>query len=288
MKEKKMSEGIAYQNKDILFKILGENYREKSFSAYGIDLPPIRELLPTNLPKISADEKSIDNLFLLEDGTYAIVDYESVYKGRNKIKYLNYIARVMERYYKEGETFRLRLIIIYTGDVICAENILETDCFTMREEQAFLTEINGNAVLKSLTKKVEAGEKLDDDDLMYLVILPLTMRGIEKKQQMLKDVVALTEQIDNEPQALFVISGVLVASDKFVDREFLKMIRRRIGMTKFSQLVEEEKIEYGNQKVKEIARKMLHKNMSVADIAEMTGLPTEEIQKLQEEEALLV
>ncbi len=45
----------------------------------GIVLPPIRELLPTNLPKISANEKDIDNLFLLADGTYAIVDYEAEY-----------------------------------------------------------------------------------------------------------------------------------------------------------------------------------------------------------------
>lgn len=72
-----MPEGIAYQNKDILFKILGQTYREKSFAAYGIDLPPIRELLPTTLLKISANERDIDNLFLLEDGTYAIVDYEA-------------------------------------------------------------------------------------------------------------------------------------------------------------------------------------------------------------------
>jgi 3-methyladenine DNA glycosylase AlkD len=106
-----MSEGIVYQNKDILFKILGQTYKEKSFAAYGIDLPPIRELLPTDLPKIAANEKSIDNLFLLEDGTYAIVDYESVYKKANKIKYLNYIARVMEKYFQEDETFNLRLIV---------------------------------------------------------------------------------------------------------------------------------------------------------------------------------
>ena len=53
-----MSEGIVYQNKDILFKILGQTYKEKSFAAYGIDLPPIRELLPTDLPKIAANEKS--------------------------------------------------------------------------------------------------------------------------------------------------------------------------------------------------------------------------------------
>lgn len=80
-----MSDGIAYQNKDILLKILSEAYKEKSFAAYGIDLPPIKEVLPTNLPRISADEKAMDNLFLLEDDTYVIVDYESVYKRRIKL-----------------------------------------------------------------------------------------------------------------------------------------------------------------------------------------------------------
>ena len=100
-----MPEGVAYQNKDILFKILGQTYKEKSFAAYGINLPPIRELLPTNLPKISANEKDIDNLFLLEDGTYAIVDYESEFKKTEQVKYLNYIARVMEKNYPEEDNF---------------------------------------------------------------------------------------------------------------------------------------------------------------------------------------
>ncbi len=58
-----MSEGIVYQNKDILFKILGQTYKEKSFAAYGIDLPPIRELLPTDLPKIAANEKALTTCF---------------------------------------------------------------------------------------------------------------------------------------------------------------------------------------------------------------------------------
>ncbi len=49
--------------------------------------------LPTDLPKIAANKKSVDNLFLLEDGTYVIVDYESAYKKANKIKYLMSKAR---------------------------------------------------------------------------------------------------------------------------------------------------------------------------------------------------
>lgn len=278
-----MSEGIAYQNKDILFKILGQTYKEKSFAAYGIDLPPIRELLPTNLPKISANTKDIDNLFLLEDGTYAIVDYEAEFKKLNKIKYLNYITRVMEKYYKEDENFDLRLIVIYTGDVKSAEPTFETKCLTLRTEQAFLSHIDGEAAYNTIRQKIHSGEVLEDDDLMKLVILPLTVPGPEGKQKMLEKVVELAEQITDEEQRIFTLSGVIVASDKFIKREYLEQIRRRINMTQLGQLYEKEKIEYGNQKTQEMALKMLRRNIDIIDIMEVTGLTEAELLRLQDE-----
>jgi len=246
-----MSEGIAYQNKDILFKILGQTYKEKSFAAYGIDLPPIRELLPTNLPKISANEKDIDNLFLLEDGTYAIVDYEAEFKKLNKIIYLNYITRVMEKYYKGDKNFDLRLIVIYTGDVKSAEPTFEAKCLTLRTEQAFLSHIDREAAYNTIRQKIHSGELLEDDDLMKLAILPLAIPGPEGKQEMLEKVVELAGKLKDEEQRIFTLSGVIVASDKFIRREYLDQIRRRINMTQLGQLYEKEKIEYGNQKAKE-------------------------------------
>ena len=279
-------EGIVYQNKDILFKILGQTYKEKSFAAYGIDLPRIREVLPTDLPKISANEKSIDNLFLLEDGTYAIVDYESVYKRISKIKYLNYIARVMEKYYKEDENFNLRLIVIYTGDVDYAESDLETACFTLHTEQAFLVHIDGETALHGIQEKLQSGLSLDNDDLMKLVILPLTVPGSEGKQKMLETVVELAEQLQDEEQRIFILSGVIVASDKFIEKEYMEQVRRKINMTQIGQMYEKEKIEYGNQKVKDttrdMARAMLDEGIETVKIMKITGLTEEELLRLQD------
>ena len=278
-------EGIVYQNKDILFKILGQTYKEKSFAAYGIDLPRIRALLPTDLPKISANEKSVDNLFLLEDGTYAIVDYESVYKRISKIKYLNYIARVMEKYYKEDENFNLRLIVIYTGDVDYAEPDLETACFTLHTEQAFLVHIDGRTALHEIQEKLHSGISLDNDDLMKLVILPLTVPGTEGKQEMLETVVELAEQLRDEEQRIFILSGVVVASDKFIQKEYMEQVRRKINMTQIGQMYEKEKIEFANQKVKEMskdmARAMLDEGIDIVKIMKITGLTEEELLHLQ-------
>ena len=62
-----MSEGIVYQNKDVEFKMISETFKEKSFAAYGLDLPKIKAVLPTNLPAVFANEMRIYNVFLLED-----------------------------------------------------------------------------------------------------------------------------------------------------------------------------------------------------------------------------
>lgn len=126
-----MPEGIAYQNKDIEFKLMSETYKEKSFEAYGLKLPKIKEVLPTNLPAVSANEMRIDNLFLLEDDTVAIVDYESEDKTSNRVKYINYIGRIMQRYDSQGIRIpELRMIVIYTGDVETAKDTWEIPCLT--------------------------------------------------------------------------------------------------------------------------------------------------------------
>lgn len=118
-----MPEGIAYQNKDIEFKLMSETYKEKSFEAYGLKLPKIKEVLPTNLPAVSANEMRIDNLFLLEDDTVAIVDYESEDKTSNRVKYINYIGRIMQRYDSQGISVDQHIIIWHFRRIkLCRNN----------------------------------------------------------------------------------------------------------------------------------------------------------------------
>ena len=75
---------------------MAEEFKGKTFAVYGIDVPKIKRVGPTNLPAIEVNELRLDNLFELEDGSYAIVDYESRYAEENKNKYLGYIARMLK------------------------------------------------------------------------------------------------------------------------------------------------------------------------------------------------
>ena len=111
----KMPDGIAYQNKDILTKVLVQNYKDKSFKVFCLDLPKIKEVLPANLPTITAKELRSDNIFVLEDDSILIVDYESTVKSDDFLKYLRYILLVLEAL--KGKAKKVRFAVIYTCNI---------------------------------------------------------------------------------------------------------------------------------------------------------------------------
>lgn len=281
-----MSEGIVYQNKDVEFKMISETFKEKSFAAYGLDLPKIKAVLPTNLPAVFANEMRIDNVFLLEDDSVAIVDYESEDKVSNRIKYVNYIGRFLQRYYQDEKKIPdMRMIVIYTGDVQRAEASFETKCLTLSMEQVFISKLPEEEIYQSIKSKLENNETLSDTELMQLIILPLTGKGKEAKQQIIENVITLTKQIKDETNQVFVLSGVLVATDKFIDEKYADNIRRYLSMTKVARLYEEEKQEAVNLAEKKGANTMLENFIKAgADtlmIMQATGLTKEEIEKIR-------
>ena len=269
--------------RDVLHEVLEQVYKGKSFAVLGIKLPPIRELLPA----IPLRDGFIDSLFLLEDGTYAVVEYASGCHKTDMAQYPNYIAKVIEKYDKGDGNFDLHLIIIYTGDVEKANPVFDCGCLTLHPKQVFLSRIDGGAEFDAIRQKIHSGIVLTDDDLMKLVVLPLTFPGTEGKQKMLEKVVDLAEQITDEEQRIFTLSGVIVASDKFINRDYMDQIRRRINMTQLGQLYEKEKIEYANQKVRENdlkrAKSLLNEGIDIVKIMKTYGFTEEELLHLQDE-----
>ena len=54
-----MGKNIAYQNKDITSKIFADNFKEKSLSVYGLDIPKIVKewISMTQVGRLFAEEK---------------------------------------------------------------------------------------------------------------------------------------------------------------------------------------------------------------------------------------
>lgn len=290
---------IAYQNKDIVSKILGDGMKEKSFSVYGIPMSKVKEVLPVNLPAIEENEMATDNLFKLEDSSYAVIDYESTFSEKSKIKYVNHIARILKKY---GSNIRLRMIVLCTSGIRHINAVLDVGCLRLTVEPGYLSSINAEIILKAVRERIENKEKLSDPEVMQLIILPLTEEKKEKQKVVLEEAVNLAKNIQDEEQQLFVLSGIITFSDKIIEPEFARQVEEWIRMTKVGRLFEEEKqqavaavmdlleqeraiteqerAKKNQESLKVVSLKLLLKGSSPQEVSKATGLSLEEVKEL--------
>lgn len=281
---------ITYHNKDITAKLLTDGLKGKTLKIYGLPELKIVDILPTNLPAIEANELRIDNLLLFSDGSVGILDYESSYTWEDRIKYVNYVARILKRYVREGtiqKLKRIRLIIIFTADIEKVDNpIIDIGCMKVCIEPAYLIGIDTNKVWQHLKNKIDQKWPLTDEELMNLIILPLTIKGTKSKQKLAVETINLAKKLPDENQQLYAISGILTFSDKFIDKEFAKKVRENIMTLKVVQLILDEgraegKIEGKMEEQIEIVRSMLEMKYDNESIAKVTKLSVTEILEIK-------
>ena len=173
----------------------------------------------------------------------------------------------------------------------------------------FLSKFDTDEIYDGLKTKIRSGEVLTDDDVMRLIILPLTQPDDSRKQELIEDTINLAMQVNDDEQQVFIMAGILTATDMFIDRKYSKMMKEWIKMTKVARLFEEEKIEAVNAAVNaavtaavkerdavinaavnerdkdvrvEIARGMLSDGDDILKVMKITRLTSEEISKAQE------
>ena len=253
-KRRRGTNGITAQNKDVVSKWFGETMRNQSLRVYGIEIPEIVDVRPTNLPTVEANEQRMDNLFLLKDGSYALLDYESNYRISNKVKYAGYAARLMHRLQEEGADIaklKIHIIVIYTADVAKkktenagdarnTESTLDMGGIVIRTIEGFLNRIPSEEVKMRIRDKIERKEPLEDRDLMELIILPLTYKGKEAQQRAVYEAVDLAKRIEDESVQVKAVAGILSFSDKIIDKKLADKVRGCLKMTKVGAIIAQE------------------------------------------------
>ena len=157
---------IAYQNKDIALKYFSDALKNKNLTVYGLPHIRIKDTRPTNLPAIEVNELRMDNLFILEDSSFALIDYESTFGIHDIVKYVNYIARILKRFVRQedgrnSERGRKRLpvihlIIIFSADISDIDpNILDVGCMQLKIEPVYLLRMETEKVYSKIQYKVE-------------------------------------------------------------------------------------------------------------------------------------
>ena len=275
---------IAYQNKDIVSKLFGDQMKGKPLSLFGLKTKlKVVDIRPTNIPIIQARELRMDNLFELEDGSVAILDYESEYKEANFTKYGRYLMDVIDRYLKEGKHPDIHMMVLYTADIEKAKTELSRTACRIQVEASYMTGLPSDAWLKEAQKGI-ADHTVTDEILMHLVLLPLTYKGEEKKQEAIRACVDLAKQLPNKEQETFALAGILTFTDKIINDETKRYIKEVLGMTQVGMMLMDEGRQKGLQESQQkTAKNMLKRGNPPEEIAEILELPIETIKAWEKE-----
>jgi hypothetical protein len=264
-------------------------------------------MLPADFPAVEANELRIDQLFLLEDGSVALIDYESEYSKKNIVKYLRYVPRIFEKWLKEHGDFpeKLRLIVIYTADVkrSSTKRVFDQGAIRVELQEGFLSELDGDQITADIERKIKAGEPISDKDIMLLIILPLTYREKDRQNKAVERIIDLTDQVPDPVKSGKIMAGMVTFANHIITKEMRTKIYGRLKMTFIDQMFAEEMQEALDQRAeevtrevtksvtasvtqnvtKEIAEKFLQKGVSLEEVSECTNLPLETVRKLADE-----
>ena len=239
---------IAYQNKDIASKLTTELLVGNHLGPFGLPEKKVVGLLPTNLPAVESNELRLDNLFEMEDGAVAILDYESEFSRENFVKYLNYVARIMRRYANQkslDQLKKLKILVIYTADVSQAQEIYDLGGVVIQVEASYLIHQNTKEIYGRLKEKVSGGEELNVTERMELMILPLTIKGKKEKQEYIQKAIELAKKMEDRRQGAQVIAGILTFTDKVLDPAYAKQVKGEIKMNLVSQMIFQDGFDSG-------------------------------------------
>lgn len=241
---------ITYQNKDVASKVVGEALVGRSLAPFGLPNLTIKGILPTNLSVVESNELRLDNLFLLQDKAVAILDYESEYSKENFVKYLNYTARVIRRYAKQkklDELAEIKIIVIYTADVESAWEEYDLKGVRIKIEAAYLVHMDTENIYEKIKSKIHDGDMLTEEEVMELMILPLTVKGKENKQEVIIKAVELAKKLINQKQRLEVLAGILTFTDKVIDENYREKVKEEMEMTQVGQMIFDDGVKHGEK-----------------------------------------
>ncbi|KRU26790.1 hypothetical protein VT91_04070 [Clostridium sporogenes] len=285
------AKGITYQAKDVLFKTLSEMFKDKALIMYGLDYPKIVEMLPNEFPQVKADERRADSIFLLEDGSILLLEYESNNRiTENMYKYIDYVLRISRKYYEENKIIKkINVAVIYASNIEKAEDNFNIGSVGIDVKSVFMKNYDGDTIYKEVEKKIKNGIALEDIDLMNLILLPL-MKSMKDKHELIKDTIELAKEVKDEKNQYFIIAGVLTSTDKFIDEKYANTVRSWLKMTKVEKIFEKEKekameeaMNKGEKsKAIEIAKNLMD-ILSIEMIAKKTGLSIEEVENLKKD-----
>ena len=269
----KLNIKISKHKKDIIQKYTSGLFRDATLEFYGVKSAKIKELINVDLQVIEVADMSTDFVFLLEDNTYLHFEFQTTYNRNDLIRFANYDLLLYQRDKREIQT-----VVIYSSDVKTVAAELKVGSLVYAPDIVMMYDYDGNAIYAELEAKLKVGQELTDVDMLNLIFLPL-MRNDIPKAELAEKSIELAKTIQDETKRNACIASTVAFMEKYLNAYEFNNILGVLKMTKIATLLIEDK-------VIEIAKKLLEQGLPLESISSATDLDIETLKSLQEQESV--
>ncbi|KLU62353.1 hypothetical protein CEB3_c12140 [Peptococcaceae bacterium CEB3] len=208
---------ISGHNNDIIMKATAEMFKDKTLEVLGLKTAKIKDVMPTVLPVVEAQEKRMDFVFLLEDETLLHLEFQTTVPEDLLRRVAFYGSRIVARHDREVNT-----AVIYSGRIESAPDLLRRGSLTYQVTNVYMKGMDGDKEYQRIKSKLERGEALDEADLLKLIFLPL-MKSKQSEAEMTLQAAELAKAV-NSPYVSFIIGALIAITDKFLPEEYKKRL----------------------------------------------------------------
>jgi len=265
---------ISKHTNDLIQKHTAALLREIMPEFYGIKIGRVKELINPELPEIKVGGGGTDMVFLTDDDKYLHLGFETGSDKDDIVKHLNYDARLMQRDGREVVT-----VIIYTADVTEAPQGINGETLVYNPHIILMNEYDGNAIYADLKAKIDAGQPLDDKDILNLLFLPL-MRNTIPRRELAETSVSMAKTIPNHAKREACIAAAFAFASKYLNDVEKSKLLEAINMFDLVDMMIEKKFKEGKI---EVAQAMLKEGETIIRICKYTGFDEETVLQIQAE-----
>jgi hypothetical protein len=222
---------VHHNGMDIVQRLMAEKMiGQFPLKALSYETAKVREVLSTDLPNLKTKDDKADTLYLLEDGIFLHVEYQTSFKKHDPFRFA---GKVMDLYNKYKDDIRFSIFIFHSVVVFAphiqrrfVDEIFDIGAIQYHFESIFLNEVRKDESYVEIIDKIRQNPhfELNDEEKMVILYKPLFNNSKEEIEREATLVVKDIQEIADESEKAKLTGTLYVLVKKYLSEDGQKRI----------------------------------------------------------------
>ena len=197
---------------------------------------------PTEVVEIHIDNLYMDYNFLTTEDRIVHIEFQTTNDHiiDDLLRFRVYEALLARKEKKKVITY-----VIFSGEIENAKTELDCGIYTYRVNPIYLTGHDADEIFRTVKVKLEAGERLNEEDFANLTLTPL-MKSKMSRKDVIKKAIQTVKQ-EKQVTAEKTMAMLYTLADKFLSAGELEEVKEALSMTRLGQMLYDDGLKKGRE-----------------------------------------